>query len=407
MTTIKPISEKQILLGVTGSIACYKAADLASKLTQAGAIVQTILTPSAEKFITPLTFQSVTGQKAFIETDLWGGEGHIQHIGLGIGADLLVIAPCTANTIARIAHGLADNLLTVTVLAARCPILIAPAMDGGMYSHPATQQNLEILRQRGVHLIGPAEGRMASGIIGLGRLVEISEIFNRIRLTLSQKGPLSGCHVVITAGGTQEPLDPVRAITNRSSGKQGYALAQTALDAGARVTLISTPTNLPTPLGALRIDVNTAEEMHQAVLSAIPDSDALIMAAAVADFRPKKPSAQKMKKEKGIPEIEFELTADILASVAQKKAKSGFPRVMVGFAAESQDLIKNAKQKMIKKHLDLIVANDITSDRAGFAVDTNQVTIIQANGDTEASDLLSKEEVSQIIIERVRTLLGK
>jgi phosphopantothenoylcysteine decarboxylase/phosphopantothenate--cysteine ligase len=220
MTTIIPLSGKKILLGVTGSIACYKAADLASRLAQAGAVVQTILTPSAVQFITPLTFQSVTGQKAFIDTDLWGGEGHIQHIGLGIGADLLVIAPCTANTIAKMAHGLADNLLTVTALAARCPTLIAPAMDGGMYSHPATQQNLEILRQRGVHIIGPAEGRMASGMIGLGRLVEVSELFNRIRLTLSQQGILSGCHLIITAGGTQEPLDPVRTVTNRSSGKQ-------------------------------------------------------------------------------------------------------------------------------------------------------------------------------------------
>lgn len=407
MTPSTPISGKKIICGVTGSIACYKAADLASKLTQAGAVVQTILTPSAEKFITSLTFQSVTGQKAFVDNDLWGGEGHIQHIGLGIGADLLVIAPCTANTIARMAHGLADNLLTVTALAARCPILIAPAMDGGMFSHPATQQNLEILRQRGVHIIGPAEGRMASGMIGLGRMEEIGEIFSRIRLTLAQNGVLSGCHMVITAGGTQEPLDPVRTLTNRSSGKQGYALAQAALDVGARVTLISAPTNLPTPLGALRVDVNTAEEMHQAVLSAIPGSDALIMAAAVADFRPQKQADQKIKKDKGIPEIKFELTADILASVAQIKASTGFPRVVVGFAAESQDLIQNAYQKMVKKHTDLIVANDITSDQAGFAVDTNQVTLIEADGNAEALPLLSKEEVSQIIITRIKTFLGR
>ncbi len=407
MTTTSPISGKNILLGVTGSIACYKAADLASKLTQAGANVQTILTPSAEKFITPLTFQSVTGKKAFVDADLWGGEGHIQHIGLGIGADLLVIAPCTANTIARMAHGLADNLLTVTALAARCPIHIAPAMDGGMYSHPATQENLEILRRRGVYIIGPTEGRMASGMIGLGRMVEINELYSRIRLTLAQNGPLSGCHLVITAGGTQEPLDPVRMITNRSSGKQGYALAQAALDFGARVTLISAPTNLPTPLGALRVDVNTAEEMHQEVLSAIPGSDALIMAAAVADFRALQQASQKIKKEKGKPDIQFELTQDILASVAQVRSNTGFPRVVVGFAAESQDLIQNAFQKMIKKHLDLIVANDITSDQAGFAVDTNQVTLIETDGKAEALPLLSKEEVSQIIINRIKVLLGK
>ena len=237
-----PIAGKNILLGITGSIAAYKAADLASKLTQAGAAVDVILTPAALKFITPLTFQSVTMRKAYTDDDLWGGEGHVRHIGLGMAGDLLVIAPASANTMAKLAHGIADNLLTVTALAARCPLMLAPAMDGGMFSNPATQANLEILRQRGCIIAGPAEGRMASGLVGLGRMVEPAELLGHIRLALGRGGPLSQQRVLVTAGGTQEPIDPVRSITNRSSGKQGYALAQAALDAGAEVTLVHAPT---------------------------------------------------------------------------------------------------------------------------------------------------------------------
>lgn len=405
MTTTSPFSGKNILLGVTGSIACYKAADLASKLTQAGAEVRAILTPSAEKFITPLTFQSVTGQKTFADKDLWGNEGHIQHIGLGIGADLLVIAPCSANTIAKIAHGIADTLLSLTALAARCPIIIAPAMDGGMYSNPATQENLEILRKRGFMILGPIEGRMASGMIGLGRMMEVTDLFNHIRFALSQKGPLSNRHFIVTAGGTQEPLDPVRLLSNRSSGKQGYALAQAALDQGAHVTLISAPTNLPVPTGAVYYYVNTAKEMLQAVLSALPGSDALIMAAAVADFQPVKPAQQKIKKDKGLPEIKFEYTPDILEKVADVKTKTGFPRVVVGFAAESQDLVKNAQQKMVKKRLDMVIANDITSPLSGFTADTNKVTIIESTGTIEELPLLSKYDVAQVIIEKIKQRL--
>ncbi|NMC12936.1 MAG: bifunctional phosphopantothenoylcysteine decarboxylase/phosphopantothenate--cysteine ligase CoaBC [Chloroflexi bacterium] len=407
MTTTSPFSGKNILLGVTGSIACYKAADLASKLTQAGVKVQTILTPSAEKFISPLTFQSVTGQRAFVDKDLWGNEGHIQHIGLGLGADLLLIAPCSANTIAKIAHGIADTLLTLTALAARCPIMIAPAMDGGMFSNPATQENLDILRKRGFIIMGPIEGRMASGMIGLGRMMEVTDLYNHIRLALSQNGPLSNRHFIITAGGTQEPLDPVRVLSNRSSGKQGYALAQAALDQGARVTLISAPANLPIPAGAVIFNVNTAKEMLQAVLSAIPGSDALIMAAAVADFQPIRSARQKIKKDQGLPEIKFEYTPDILEKVADFKAKTGFPRVVVGFAAESQDLVKNAQQKMINKHLDIIVANDITSPLSGFTADTNQVTIIESTGVLEELPLLSKYEVAQTIIEKIKQRLSQ
>src|ERR1044071_8189787 len=244
------LSDKRIILGVTGSIAAYKAGDLASKLTQAGAQVDAILSGAAEKFVTPLTFQSVTGRRAYVEKDLWGSEAHVLHVGLGHTADLLAIAPCTADTIAKLAHGQADTLLTVTALASRSPLLIAPAMDGGMYDHPATQENIETLKKRGAIFIGPAEGHLASGLSGAGRMLETSEIIGHIRVLLGRNGLLAGKEIIITAGGTQEPLDPVRVLTNRSSGRQGYALAQTALDLGAHVTLITTPTSLIPPIGA-------------------------------------------------------------------------------------------------------------------------------------------------------------
>src|SRR5512138_3501236 len=304
------LSDKRITLGVTGSIAAYKAADLASKLTQSGAQVDVILTGAAEKFVTPLTFQSVTGRRAYTDGDLWGNEAHVLHVGLGHAADLLVIAPCTANTIARLAHGQADNLLTVTALAMRSPLLIAPAMDGGMYDHPATQENIAILKKRGATFIGPAEGHLASGFTGVGRMVETAEILGHIRILLGRHGPLAGKKVVVSAGGTQEPLDPVRVLTNRSSGKQGYALAQAALDMGAQVTLVTTPTALTPPVGAYLVPVETAQQMLAAVQKESPGFDALVMAAAVADFRPKNSSQHKLKKADGIPQIELEATED-------------------------------------------------------------------------------------------------
>jgi phosphopantothenoylcysteine decarboxylase / phosphopantothenate---cysteine ligase len=401
------LAGKQIILGVTGSIACYKAADLASKLTQAGAKVDVILTPAALEFVTPLTFQSVTGRRAFTEADLWGNQGHVTHVGLGHQADLLVIAPITANTIARLAHGLADNLLCVTALAAQCPLLIAPAMDGGMYEHPATQANLEILRSRQVSIIGPASGHLASGLSGVGRMVEPQEILGQIRLTLARSGPLRGKKVIVTAGGTQEPIDPVRVIANRSSGKQGFSLAQTALDLGAEVTLICGPVNLPTPPGAQRIDVQTAQEMQDAVLDAIKAADLLLMAAAVADFRPADPSEHKLKKEDGAPLIRLTKTCDILEAVAQHKTRMGFPRFTVGFAAESRDLLQNAQSKLIAKRLDLIVANDITAPDAGFGVDTNRVTLLFSDGTQEALALQTKLQVADAIFERLLSRLQK
>ena len=403
---ITPFHKKRIVLGVTGSIAAYKAAELASKLAQHGSLVDVILTQAAANFVSPLTFQSVTGQPAFTEADLWGAQGHVQHIGLARNTDLLVIAPITANTIAKLAHGIADNLLTVTSLAARCPLIIAPAMDGGMYSHPATQANLEILRQRETLIIGPEEGHLASGLSGIGRMVEPVELLGQIRYTLSQQGPLLGKKFIVSAGRTFEPIDPVRGITNRSTGKQGFALAQAALDRGADVTLIAGPTNLDTPAGTQRIDVQTAGEMRDEVLRALPGSAAIIMAAAVADFRPISPAEHKVKKVQGIPDIKFEPTPDILREVQAEKNKNGQPQICVGFAAESKDLLSNARKKLEEKHLDLIVANDISASDAGFAVDTNRVTILDAGGGEEVLPLVSKDEVAQFVLERVVGLLG-
>lgn len=400
------LSGKHIVLGVSGSIACYKAADLASKLTQQGALVIPVLTSAATQFITPLTFQSVSGQRAYTDQDLWGSEGHIQHVGLGHQANLIVIAPASANTIAKLAHGICDNLLTLACLAATCPILIAPAMDSGMYTHPATQLNVQTLRERGIYLAGPGIGRMASGLSGLGRMLEPTEIIGHIRLLLGrQEGKLRGKRLVVTAGGTSEPIDAVRAITNRSSGKQGFAIAQAAIDQGADVTLISGPTHLPTPVGARQVDTNTAQEMLSAVLESASDADALIMAAAVADYRPERPVAQKLSKEQGIPQIQLTLTPDILGAVAQLRAHSGFPRVVIGFAAESRDLIEHARQKLTRKKLDLIVANDITATDAGFGTDTNRVTILDPMGNVQSYPLMTKDEVADVILQKLVSLL--
>jgi len=398
------LTNKHILLGVTGSIAAYKAADLASKLTQAGAQVDVILTPSAEKFVTLLTFQSVTGRRAYTESDLWGNEAHVLHVGLAREAGLLVIAPCTANTIAKLAHGQADNLLTITALAAQCPLLLAPAMESHMYAHPATQENLVKLTGRGTYLAGPAEGHLASGASGPGRMLETSQLIGHMRLVLGYHGLLAAKKVIVTAGGTHEPLDPVRVLTNRSSGKQGYALAQAALDAGAQVCLIST-VHLEPPVGAHVVEVNTAQEMLEAVLEEAATADALIMAAAVADFRPKNVAESKLKKRDGIPQVEFEAAPDILGMVAGLGPDKKRLKVVIGFAAESRDLLENATIKLQSKKLDIIAANDISATDAGFSVDTNRVTLLYPDGSSEALPLMSKTEVAETIIARVAALL--
>jgi len=400
------LSGKHIILGVTGSIAAYKAADLASKIAQSGALVDVILTGAGEKFVSPLTFQSVTGRRACTDKDLWGDEAHILHVSLGKHAEMLVIAPCTADTIAKLAHGIADNLLTVTALAATCPILIAPAMDGGMFDHPATQENLATLRSRGVLVIGPTAGHLASGLRGTGRMAEPAEILGQMHVAIGRKhGKLSKRKVIVTAGGTQEAIDPVRVITNHSSGKQGYALAQAALDAGAEVTLITTPTALTAPVGAKVVHVLSVQDMLDALLT--HEADILIMAAAAADFRPKVVAKDKIKKRDGIPQIELEAAPDILKAVSGLGGEKKRFSIMVGFAAESRDLLENASEKLRSKGLDFIAANDISASDAGFGVETNRITLLFANGGQESLPLMSKTEVAEKIIEHIASLLSE
>ena len=406
MSNVPIFEKKRIVLGVSGSIAAYKIATLASKLTQAGALVDVVMTESARRFVTPLTFQALTGRPVY--TDMWqtdtggGLPTHIAHVGLAEGADLLVVAPATANTIAKLALGLADNLLTVTALAARCPMLVAPAMDGGMYENPATQGHIEALAARSdVMLAGPQSGRMASGLEGLGRMMEPETLLGMCRLALASNGPLAGGRVVVTAGATREAIDPVRFVSNRSTGKQGFALAQAALDYGAEVVLITAHSKLPTPVGARRIEAVDTESMLATVLAEAAGeitARVLVMAAAVSDFRPINQAVQKIKKDKeGLPNIEMEGTPDILMEVARAEQR---PAIVVGFAAESENVVEHARQKLEKKKLDLIAANDITANDAGFEADTNRVTLVSADGD-EALPLMSKVQVAERIMEWV------
>jgi len=416
MELVSLLEDKRIILGVTGGIAAYKACTLASHLTQAGAQVDVVMTEAATRFVASLTFEALTGRPAY--TDMWrtSGEGlptHIAHVGLAHAADLLVIAPATANTLAKLAVGQADNLLTTLALAASCPVLAAPAMDVGMWAHPATQANVATLQERGVHFAGPARGRMASGLEGEGRMMEPDEILGHIRWVLGRacdgprEGSLAGWRVIVTAGPTREPLDPVRFLSNPSSGRQGFALAQAALDRGATVTLITGPAHLPTPVGAERVEVTTAEQMRDAVLRACtecdgpPAADLLLMAAAVADYQPTAIAPQKIKKDEGGLTLHLARTPDILSAVAAQRAETGFPRVVVGFAAESENLVENARAKLKAKNLDLIVANDVTARDAGFGVETNRVVLIGRDGGVEELPLMSKSAVADAILDRL------
>jgi len=392
---------KTVVLGVTGSIAAYKAVELASQLTQAGAQVEVIMTGAATEFITPLTFRNITGRPVVTKMFELASEYSVEHVALAEAADIVVIAPATADIIARIAAGMADDMVSCTVLATKAPVILAPAMHAAMYKNQITQDNLAKLKARGFITVGPDYGRLASSGIGLGRLVDVNEISGTISQVLGRSSDLAGRRIVVTAGGTQEPVDPVRCLTNRSSGKMGYALAEAARDRGARVVLVTAPTALLKPVGIDVVNVGTAQEMHEAVKKAVAKADALIMAAAVADYRPKKVSKSKIKREQASNlTLELERTSDILVEV-----KGKFLRV--GFAAESENLVANARVKLEKKRLDLIIANDITAKGSGIGADANQVVIIDRKGKVEKLPLLPKREVADRILDKVTQFLGK
>jgi len=390
---------KTIVLGITGGIAAYKAADLASKLTQAGAKVETVMTEAAQKLITPLTLRNITRRPVVTDMFELASEYSVEHIALAEAADAVIIAPATANTIARLAAGIADNMLGCIVLATRAPVIIAPAMNDVMYRNAVTQENIAKLRARGFTVIEPEYGRLASGKMGKGRLPETSKLIEAIEGALGQKRDLEGKLIVVTAGGTREPIDPVRHIGNRSSGKMGYALAEAAHQRGATVTLISANVSLDAPGGVEIIKVQTTLEMKKAVVGAVKKADALLMAAAVADYQPEKAASSKIKKESR-QDITLKLvkTPDIISEV-----KGDF--VKVGFAAESEDLVANAKRKLVSKGLDLVVANDITAPDAGFDVDTNRVVIIDKTGKAEELPLMSKREVADRVLDRLRAVM--
>ncbi len=394
------LANKTIVLGITGSIAAYKAADIASKLTRAGASVEVVMTDSATRFVAPLTLRSITGRPVVTDMFELASEFSIEHIALAEVADVVVIAPATANIIAKLSAGIADDMLACTVLATKAPIILAPAMNVNMFENPITQENLSKLKARGFTIVDPACGRLASGKIGLGRLAEVDEIIATINQVLGRSGDIAGKRIVVTAGGTQEPIDPVRHIGNRSSGKMGYAVAEAARDRGAVVSLITAPTSLPQPAGIEVVRVRTAAGMKEAVAEAVAQADVLIMAAAVADYQPQSVAEAKIKKDSPSLTLELIRTPDILAEV-----KGNFIRV--GFAAESEDIVANAKQKLEKKQLDIIVANDITDADSGFGADTNKVTLISRDGKVETLPLLSKREVADKILDRVVGLLAK
>ncbi len=394
-----PLSGRHIVLGVTGSISAYKAADLCSKLRQAGAEVEVVMTPAAAQFVTPLTFQSLSRREVVV--DMFRASEPEAHVEVARRADVLVVAPATADCLANLAHGFTPDMVTLTALATTAPLLIAPAMDSQMWEHPATQANVQTLTARGVTFVGPMEGRLASGRMGSGRLAETPQVLGALRALLGRHGDLAGRHIVVSAGPTHEPVDPVRYVGNHSTGKMGFAIAEAARDRGARVTLVTGPVALETPAGIERIAVKTVAEMLAALESATSSADAIIMAAAPADFRPAHPAAHKLKKTDGQQTMMLELARnpDIIATLPGGG-------VRVGFAAETRDLEDYAKRKLVSKRLDFIVANDVSAAGSGFGTETNQVTIFHADGHSEDFPLQSKFAVGHAILDRIAALLG-
>jgi phosphopantothenoylcysteine decarboxylase/phosphopantothenate--cysteine ligase len=397
------LAGKHILLGVTGGIAAYKTPWLVRLLTKAGADVRVVMTPSAKEFVTPLALATVSRNRVITEMFQDAQENPAlswtAHVDLAQWADVMLVAPATANTIAKVAHGLVDNILTAIVLALRCPLIVAPTMDVDMYLHEGTQHNLDILRQWGCHIINPGEGELASGLEGPGRLPELEVIVAAVSDVLTHAHhDLAGKRVLVSAGPTQEPIDPVRFISNRSSGKMGFALANAASQRGATVTLVSGPVSLQTPRHIKRIDVRTAHEMDRAMQAEFAASDIVIMAAAVADFAPVEPVAGKMKRE-GAEELSIRLkqNPDIIQGLGERKKK----QILVGFALETSNGIENAKKKLASKHLDLIVLNNAGEEGAGFDTETNIVTLITADGDTERLPKRPKLDVAHRILDHI------
>ena len=396
----------RITLGVTGGVAAYKAAELVRRLQQEGFSVEVVMTRAACEFITPLTFAALTGKKVitglFAESS--GGEANlesaIEHIAVAQRTDLLLVAPATADILAKFSRGISDDFLCTLYLATTAPVIVAPAMNVNMWNHPATQENLECLRARGVRVVDPDEGYLACGMTGSGRLAGQDAIIAAVHDALTHRRDLQGHTVLITAGPTQEALDPVRFLTNRSSGRMGYAVAEAAAQRGANVILISGPAALETPAGVTRFDVRTAAEMLQAVEKHFPEAHIAIFAAAVADYRPAEPAAQKIKKTGGEISVRLEPNPDILAAAARKKGH----RLIVGFAAETEKVAENARKKLKDKDADLIVANDVTAEGAGFDVDTNVVTLFARDGRDLALPKLTKHQVAHRILDEVLRL---